>query len=71
MQDASFAIKEIPIEKRYFAFETLSFDEEDFPIVQAKINQLMDDLIWLSKKGTNKKQVYEFCAQYFPRTNIS
>src|SRR5690606_28070359 len=46
MEDAKQAIYHVEVDKRYYAFETLSFDKEDLSIVQAKINQLMDDLIW-------------------------
>ncbi|MCB9092375.1 MAG: TIGR02147 family protein [Halobacteriovoraceae bacterium] len=68
MEDSKNAIKEVPMEERYFGFETLSFDKNDLPLVQKKINALFDDLIWLSQKGKNKTEVYEFCSHYFPRT---
>lgn len=68
MEDSKKAITNEDLDRRYFAFETLSFAKEDLPLVQKKINQLMDDLMWLSKKGTKKDEVYEFCSHYFPRT---
>jgi transcriptional regulator with XRE-family HTH domain len=69
MEDAKSALINLPVNERYFAFETLSFDPEDLSLVQSKINQLMDDLIFLSKRGRKKTKVIEFCSLYFPRSN--
>jgi uncharacterized protein (TIGR02147 family) len=68
MLDAKDAVQNVPLDRRYFAFETLAFDKDDLPIVQKKINELMDDLILLSKRARKKTDVYEFCSLYFPRT---
>lgn len=71
MDDAKKSLINFPVDQRYFAFETLSFDEQDLPIVQNKMNQLFDDLILLSQRGVNKNRVYEFCSLYFPRNKES
>ena len=69
--DAKLSLQTETLERQFFMFETLSFDPDDLPIVQKKIEHLMDDLLMLSQKGKNKSEVYEFCSHYFPRTKNS
>ena len=70
-EDAKKAIFEQPIDRRFFSSETLIFDPDDLPLVNKKINDFLDDIVFISQRGRNRTEVYEFCAHYFARTSLS
>lgn len=62
------ALLNLPIEKRYFNFETLAISMEKLPEMKKIINDCRSRLIKISSEG-EKDEVYEFCFNFFPRTS--
>lgn len=67
MDDAKSALLNLPVEERYFRFETLPIGLEDMPAFKEAAQQFMDKIHAISK-NTPKDEVYEFCLSFFPRT---
>lgn len=67
MDAAREAVTKFEVDKRFFSFETLAFDQEKMPEVKELIWEFHDRLVELA--NTKKKDdVYEVCFSLFPRT---
>lgn len=61
------ALVNLPVDQRYFNFETLALSLENIPEAKRIINEARSKLVQLSTNG-DKDEVYEFCFNFFPRT---
>lgn len=67
LEDAKDALLNMPVEKRYFNFETLAISTEKLPEIKKIINECRAKLVSISQVGS-KDEVYEFCFNFFPRS---
>ena len=56
-----------PVEDRYFTFETLAVSKEAFPEIKKAIDECQNKILKISK-AFPKKEIYEFCFHFYPRT---
>lgn len=69
LEAARSALFDLTVDKRYFRFETLAIGEEQMPAFKKAAQEFFDKLVTISKQGP-KDEVYEFCFNFFPRTNL-
>ncbi len=67
LEAARDALVNLPVDKRYFNFETLPMGQESMAEAKKIINEARAKLVKLSGEST-KDDVYEFCFNFFPRT---
>jgi uncharacterized protein (TIGR02147 family) len=70
LENAKDALLNLEVEKRYFRFETLAISTDQIPGFKKAASEFFDKLVILSQKSQKKDEVYEFCFNYFPRTDV-
>lgn len=68
MDSAKVALMNLPVEQRYFRFETLAIDMEQMPEFKKAAQQFLDKILAISQISQKKDEVYEFTLGFFPRT---
>lgn len=71
LEDAKEALFNVDVMNRYFRFETLAIDSNNFKQFKEVINDFFYKLILVSNLSNKKSDVFEFCFSYFPRTQIN
>lgn len=64
------ALDHIPIQQRDFTAITMAIDPKKIPKVKEKIRAFQDDISQLLESGS-RTEVYKFCIQLFPLTQIT
>lgn len=67
LEAARDALVNLPVDKRYFNFETLPMGHENMAEAKKIINEARAKLVKLSSESS-KDDVYEFCFNFFPRS---
>lgn len=67
LDSAKDALLNLPVDERYFRFETLAIGMDDLPEFKKAAQEFLDKITSLSHRGT-KDEVYEFTLNFFPRT---
>lgn len=67
MDNSKVALLNLPVEERYFRFETLAIGMDQMPEFKKAAQQFLDKLLVLSQASA-KDEVYEFTLGFFPRT---
>jgi uncharacterized protein (TIGR02147 family) len=67
---AKTALYEIDVDQRDYSFSTIAINPDQIPQAKKMIREFRDKLIRCLEAG-DKKEVYEICFQFFPRTDIS
>jgi uncharacterized protein (TIGR02147 family) len=68
LEAAKDALVNLPVDKRYFNFETLAIGNDKLDEAKKIINEARSKLVKLSMEG-HKDEVYEFCFTFFPRSH--
>jgi uncharacterized protein (TIGR02147 family) len=71
LDSAKNALLNLDVDKRYFRFETLAISTEDMPEFKKAASEFFSKLVLISQKSKNKNEVYEFCFNFFPRTELN
>lgn len=61
------ALLNLSLDKRYFRFETLAIGMDQMPEFKKLAQDFFNGLVAISNKS-DKSEVYEFCFNFFPRT---
>lgn len=70
LDNAKEALLNLEVDKRYFRFETLAISTEEMPEFKKAANEFFNKIVLLSQKSKNKNEVYEFCFNFFPRSDL-
>ncbi len=69
LDNAKDALLNLPLDERYFRFETLAIDKEQMPEFKKAAAEFFNKMVYLSQQSDKKSEVYEFCFNFFPRSN--
>ena len=67
LDDAKKALLNLPVDERYFRFETLAVGMDQMPEFKKAAQEFINKVTKLSQQGP-KDEVYEFCLNFFPRS---
>lgn len=70
LESAKHALNNLPVKDRYFRFETLAIDTENMATFKQAAQEFINKAVSLSQKSSTKNEVYEFCLNFFPRSNV-